>query len=332
MQKTNFINYLTENNRFLIDYANLTNNLFLHQNTFLNKNKYLAYSNKPYYGIPIVFPVNLKYFIYKKNNYTINKNLISKIIFNTTNINYTPLRRYIDFGNKYAEHVVPKNRYINLVEKIKIFNENAKLSINKLKRKYKKICAFQTRNLPHSGHEKIIEYLLKKYDHVVVNPIIGPKKKGDVKFNVLEKVYKFLIKKKYYNKVSYVPVISNMFYAGPREALHHANIRSVLGFNYFVVGRDHAGAENLYKSNASFKLVKQNKKFLSIKIENLLGSYYCIKCEKIVIKDKDCKHSSLLNISGTEFRKCLKNQNYFEFADKNLQDFIFKLKDKYFVS
>ena len=28
-----------------------------------------------------------------------------------------------------------------------------------------------------------------------------------------------------------------MFYAGPREALHHANIRKSLGFKNFVVGR-----------------------------------------------------------------------------------------------
>ena len=38
MQKTDFINSLTENKKFLIDYANLIDNLFLHQNTFL---KYL---------------------------------------------------------------------------------------------------------------------------------------------------------------------------------------------------------------------------------------------------------------------------------------------------
>ena len=123
-----------------------------------------------------------------------------------------------------------------------------------------------------------------------------------------------------------------MFYARPREALHHANIRSVLGFKYFVVGRDHAGAENLYKSNAAFEMIKKNQKFLSIKIEKLLGAYYCKKCKKVVIKDKDCNHSLLLNISGSEFRKCLEKKTYFKYADKKVQNFIFKLKNKLFVS
>jgi len=333
LQKTDFINSLTENKKFLIDYANLIDNLFLHQNTFLNKKNCEVFLKKPYYGIPIIFPINLNYFSYKKkDNYIISSKLISKYIFNTKNKNYTPLRRYNDFGDKYSEFASPKNEYIHLVDKIKIFNENSKLRIEKLKKKFKKICAFQTRNIPHFGHERIIEYLLKKYDHVVVNPVIGPKKNGDIKHDILAKVFNFLIKKKYYNKVSYIPVIANMFYAGPREALHHANIRSVLGFNYFAVGRDHAGAENLYRPSAAFKMIKKNEKFLSIKIEKLLGAYYCKKCKKVVIKKKDCNHSLLLNISGSEFRKCIEKKIYFKYADKKVQNFIFKLKNKLFVS
>ena len=35
-----------------------------------------------------------------------------------------------------------------------------------------------------------------------------------------------------------------MHYCGPREALHHLNLREKFGFNVFTIGRDHAGAEN----------------------------------------------------------------------------------------
>ena len=333
MQKTDFINSLTEKKKYLIDYANLINNLFLHQSTFLNKKNCEIFLNKPRCGIPILFPINLKYFFYKKgNNYKINKKLISEYIFNTKNKNYTPLLRYNDFGNKYSNFVSPKPKYISLVDKINILNENSKTKIKKLKKKFKKICAFQTRNVPHLGHERIIQYLLKKYEHVVVNPIIGPKKSGDIKHDVLEKVFNFLIKKKYHRKVSYIPVVANMFYAGPREALHHANIRRMLGFDYFAVGRDHAGAENLYKQNAAFKIIEKNQKFLPIKIEKLLGAYYCKKCHKVVIKKKDCNHSFLLNISGSQFRKCIEKKIYFKYADKKVQNFIFKIKGKLFVS
>ena len=40
----------------------------------------------------------------------------------------------------------------------------------------------------------IVKNLLSKYDHVVINPLIGPKKKGDIRFEALEKIYQFLLK------------------------------------------------------------------------------------------------------------------------------------------
>ena len=42
-----------------------------------------------------------------------------------------------------------------------------------------------------------------------------------------------------------------MFYAGPREAVHHTKIREKLGFEYFSIGRDHAGANNAYDPAAA---------------------------------------------------------------------------------
>ena len=49
-----------------------------------------------------------------------------------------------------------------------------------------------------------------------------------------------------------------MFYSGPREAVHHALLRQKLGFDMFIVGRDHAGAENAYKPNSAPKILKKN--------------------------------------------------------------------------
>ena len=75
---------------------------------------------------------------------------------------------------------------------------------------------------------------MKFCDIVIVNPVIGPKKRGDVKPEVLKEIYNFLIKKYYDNNVIYRPVYANMHYAGPREAVHHALIRERLGFDYFA--------------------------------------------------------------------------------------------------
>ena len=80
-----------------------------------------------------------------------------------------------------------------------------------------------------------------------------------------------------------------MFYAGPREALHHSLIRQQLGFSKFIVGRDHAGSNNIYKPLDAINLINLYKSDLKIKVIRHQGSYYCIKCKKIIIQG-ECKH------------------------------------------
>ena len=53
-----------------------------------------------------------------------------------------------------------------------------------------------------------------------------------------------------------------------------------------------------------------------------MGSYYNNSTKKIVIKDQSNKEDELLNISGTEFRECIKKKNFFIHARKELQDFL----------
>ena len=327
MSKLNFLNNIKDSKKYLIDYANLINNLFLYQDKNSNKDKLKKILNSSYLGLPILFPKNLKEFNYnsKNNFYKIEKKEIVNKIFKTKNFRYSPYLQYIKYGCIFAENLFPKNKYNKIVNYIINFNNHSILKIKLKKKKYKKICSFQTRNIPHLGHEKIISYLLLKYDHVIVNPIIGPKKKGDVSYEVLEKVYNYLIKKKYKQKVSYIPIIANMFYAGPREAIHHANLRKSIGFSAFVVGRDHAGAENCYKPLSAYNLLKKNISKIPIKIENIQGAYFCSKCKKIVIKNNHI-HKKLENISGTDFRKKIIEGSYFEYADLNLQKYIKKLK------
>ena len=334
MQKTEFLNKITGKKRFIIDYANLISGNFLYQKSLLSFDNLDLFFKNPFLGIPILFPKKLIFFQYfgKSYDYSVSKLKIKKYIFLTDKVKYTPFKNFFKNGNIFVSKIVIKKKYISLVKKIIKYNKKSYNKINFIINKFKEenVCAFQTRNIPHLGHEKIIKNLLKKYKHVVINPIIGPKKKGDIKYDILEKIYYFLIKKKYKKKVSYIPFVANMFYAGPREAIHHANIRYMMGFKNFSVGRDHAGDEGLYHPEAAINLIEKYKKFLNINIVTTHGAYFCLKCNKIVIKN-ECNHKNLLNISGTEFRKCLKNKIYFNYADYDMQKFIFSLKDKLFV-
>ena len=205
--------------------------------------------------------------------------------------------------------------------------------IFKLKKKRKIIGAFQTRNIPHLGHEKIIKKLLNECDYVVINPVIGPKKNGDVRPEVLKKVYNFYIKK-FFNpkKVFFKPIIANMFYSGPREAIHHALIRQTLGFDKFIVGRDHAGAEGVYKPNAAPEIIKKFRSQLKIKVITHQGSYYCLKCKRVVLKD-DCKKTcKFINISGTEFRKKINLKKPFKYARPELNNYLKTFKERIFYN
>jgi sulfate adenylyltransferase len=102
------------------------------------------------------------------------------------------------------------------------------------------------------------------------------------------------------------------------------NLREKLGFKYFYIGRDHAGAENNYKPLQALKLVNKFKKNFNIKPITSMGGYYCKSCEKYLIRGS-CKHKKLVNISGTEFRESLKKKIIYVHADKKLQFIISKI-------
>ena len=309
----------------IINYANLIDGLFLHQKKELDLKKLKLFSKKPEFGIPILF--KKKSFFLEKNigkDYNVSKNFLLKNIFRTKKKNYKPFLNLFNNNNKFIDTVIIKKEYIKQINFINYFNIRAKKKILKIHQKFNKVCAFQTRNIPHYGHEKILSYLLKKYDHVVVNPIIGPKKRGDIDYNLLKKIYSFLIKKKFRKNVSYIPFIANMFYAGPLEAIHHANMRFKLGFNYFIIGRDHAGSDKCYNPLSAYKLVKKLENKIKINIDTIQGAYHCKICKKVVLKN-DCKHKNLENISGTKFRKFLFGKKYFKYADRDLQKFVKKI-------
>ena len=105
------------------------------------------------------------------------------------------------------------------------------------------------------------------------------------------------------------------------EQKNDINIREKLGFNQFTIGRDHAGAQNVYAPLAAYKLVKKNNRKFKINIFYHKGSYFCNKCQKVVILG-ECGHKSLVEISGSEFRNSLIEKKQFKFARVKLQNYI----------
>jgi sulfate adenylyltransferase len=322
-----FLNMINESNRYLIDYANLKSNFLYPQVSFFEKNEYELYKKNIFLGVPTLLPSSLDCFKYNKNIYqfSLSKKNVSELIFSSKKLDYIGIKRTLKNGKNFVQDASPKKKYMPLIEKIIKFNTTQKNKILNLKKKNKKICAFQTRNYPHLGHEAIINYLLSKCNIVVINPILGPKKKGDVNYLNLIKSYNYLINNKFGKRVKFIPIIANMHYAGPREACHHVIIRKNFGFTDFLIGRDHAGAENNYRPLDAANICRKYINNLDMNIITINGAYFCKKCNKTVILN-ECTHSkkNMINISGSDFRNCLTKNKIYEFADVNFQKYLFK--------
>ncbi len=174
-------------------------------------------------------------------------------------------------------------------------------------RGWRRVVAFQTRNVPHLGHEYVQKAALTFTDGLLVQPLSGWKKKGDYRDEVIVEAYKALIEHYYPKNVVVLSVLRmNMFYAGPREAVHHAIVRKNFGATHFIVGRDHAGVGDYYGPYEAWEIFKQ---FPDLGITPLFvrEAFYCRKCGGMV-NEKICPHGPehRIKISGTRIREMLR--------------------------
>ncbi len=171
--------------------------------------------------------------------------------------------------------------------------------------------AFQTRNPMHRAHIELTRLAADQTSlGVVIHPVVGMTKPGDVSYHVRVLCYKTMIAThKYYKRkgvvLSLLPLAMRM--AGPREALWHALIRKNHGASHFIVGRDHAGCksaagEDFYGAYDAQELVGSVADEVGITIVPFQKVVYVPSMSKYLPQDKVPKGVDTLAISGTKFR------------------------------
>ncbi|MFO7661735.1 MAG: bifunctional sulfate adenylyltransferase/adenylylsulfate kinase [Chloroflexota bacterium] len=173
------------------------------------------------------------------------------------------------------------------------------------------VIAFQTRNPLHRVHEELTKRATMEKDGVLLlHPVVGMTKPGDVDHFTRVRTYKALAQR-YYDPdrilLSLLPLAMRM--GGPREALWHAIIRRNHGANFLIVGRDHAGPGNdssgkpFYGPYDAQEIVEQYAEELGVGAVPFQMLVYLPDEDRYEEVTKVTKETRTASISGTQVRE-----------------------------
>ncbi|KIE00509.1 Sulfate adenylyltransferase, partial [Metarhizium majus ARSEF 297] len=178
---------------------------------------------------------------------------------------------------------------------------------------WQKVVAFQTRNPMHRAHRELtVRAARSQQANVLIHPVVGMTKPGDIDHFTRVRVYKALLPR-YPNGMAALALLPlAMRMGGPREALWHAVIRKNHGATHFIVGRDHAGpgknknGKDHYGPYDAQKLVQQYQEELGIKMVEFQEMIYIPDKEEYMPANEIPEGTRTMNISGTELRNRLR--------------------------
>ena len=234
-------------------------------------------------------------------------------LFNHTNSNYI------------SGELVPiqSNKYFDFTHLRKSPQEVRDLFRSK---RWQDVIAFQTRNPMHRAHFELTRLAMEQHNaKLLIHPVIGISKPGDIDHFTRVKCYQHIIKHYPENSVELSLINLAMRMAGPKEALWHAIIRKNYGCNYIIIGRDHAGpgvdakGKPYYQPYDAQELISQYQEELEIKMVPFQEMVFAKNKRNYLPLDQIKEEDQIETLSGTQFKELLKQRteipNWYSFPE-----------------
>ena len=166
----------------------------------------------------------------------------------------------------------------------------------------------------HRAHRELtVRAARQQQANVLIHPVVGLTKPGDIDHFTRVRVYKALLPR-YPNGMAVLGLLPlAMRMGGPREAIWHAIIRKNYGATHFIVGRDHAGPGKNSKGvdwygpyDAQYAVEKYRDE-LGIEVVPFQMMTYLPDRDEYMPVDQIPEGTRTLNISGTELRSRLRS-------------------------
>ncbi len=235
----------------------------------------------------------------------------ARLVLGTTDPRHPLISEMVRWGKVYvsgAIKVIDLPRYYDFVD---LRRTPAQVRAILEEMGYANVVAFQTRNPMHRIHEELTKRAAEEVNgSLLIHPVVGMTKPGDVDHYTRVRVYRALVENYYDPKktlLSLLPLAMRM--AGPREALWHAIIRRNYGANHFIIGRDHAGPGNdsqgrpFYGPYEAQAMLTQYSDEVGVKPIEFKALVYLADEDRYEEQNKVPEDAKIYEISGTQVRE-----------------------------
>ena len=234
----------------------------------------------------------------------------ARLVLGTTDARHPLISEMVRWGKVYvsgALKVIDLPRYHDFID---LRRTPAQVRARLGEMGYDKVVAFQTRNPMHRIHEELTKRAAEEVNgSLLVHPVVGMTRPGDVDHYTRVRVYRALAEHYYEPNrtlLSLLPLAMRM--AGPREAIWHAIIRRNYGATHFIIGRDHAGpgidshGKPFYGPYEAQAMMEQYAEEIGVHPIEFKELVYLADEERYEEQNKVIEGTRIFSISGTQVR------------------------------